>query len=242
MLGLSLAMGVAAAPEFAAQGHGSCSSCHHPPEADAITAGSDGEKSDVPTPQGTAIRVVPCESCHVSLAGTGTPQDPGPGMSSTWHAERGCLTCHDPHETGTPFRLRRVPNPPDASMASRLDAASRLCSSCHSSMLQVQGFGGYVRHPLGVPWPRREERVVTTAASTMGWQGAQSQIVLPLARLQTATGPTEYVIGCTTCHFPHGSANSFSLRWAADQEGDGCGACHRSVVDPDRTDAVAGDP
>lgn len=204
--------------------HGNCSNCHRA----SATSSTGGEAA------GGAIE---CESCHkvalrpVDWAG----RRPG-SETPVAHAGLECVACHDPHgDTG--FRAGGAAG----AAASGLDDASRMCLNCHEGMEQSAGQGGhFVRHPVGIV-PRRG---IVTAGYTMREEatGGLARVSLPLSRRASASGGDEYVVACTTCHFPHASSNAFLLRWSHDEQIEACGGCHSDVIEPAPSRAIAAAP
>jgi len=131
-----------------------------------------------------------------------------------------CLTCHDPHGgDGQTTTLRNRQGLAVLSATATVDEVSRFCIGCHQDMSRFGGMAqAYSRHPIGLP-----ARMVQRSYLP----------VLPLADVHGTVDPSDDVIACTTCHYPHNGPNQYLLRWDRSIEGQVCGLCHIQGRTPD---------
>ena len=108
-----------------------------------------------------------------------------------------CVSCHAPHDQGQPKMLRSISEATNFASGATFDPATKLCLSCHPVAADFRGIGrGYMRHPVGIP--------VTKTGRILD----RSRLP-PLWDVRGTADPSDDVIGCTTCHYPHASKNSF---------------------------------
>ncbi len=233
----SLAQGAAAAASNGAQPHAVCKDCHIAGSPQVATA-----MKPIATSQ-----TRPCIECHSDVL-----HAPGGGQTSSTYfsghmidnglekkiAPLGgkslnrldCLSCHTPHFQGQPKLLRLNTEAEQASHNSgaTYDPATLLCLSCHPVAAETKTTGrGYVRHPIGVP--------VRRAGTT-----PESSQFPPLVDVKGTGNPSDYVIGCTTCHYPHASKNGFLLRWSMAELSNACLQCHPEVAPPSGSETSKG--
>lgn len=134
-----------------------------------------------------------------------------------------CLSCHVAHFQGQPklLRLNSEAAQSNNNGGAMFDPATLLCLSCHPVAAEVKAASRhYVRHPVGIP--------VTKAGRMLDI----SQLP-PLADVKGTPDPSDDVIGCTTCHYPHASKNDFLLRWSIAELSAACLKCHPEVAPSD---------
>ena len=172
-----------------------------------------------------------CVTCHLDVdAGVGRAithfglplgRDPGSdGPKIT------CETCHAPHDSDRPFRLKvpdtRVPDPPGTT----LDPISELCLQCHEFMNFRNATGEYGIHPVGLSLDaQRRERAMAAG--------------LPLIGLEEGGG---VVMSCATCHAVHAADNEDLLRWEYTVNGRPCASCHPHGMTTDITRSASFGP
>jgi predicted CXXCH cytochrome family protein len=97
-----------------------------------------------------------------------------------------------------------------------MDSATQVCLSCHPVAAEFKETGRrYVRHPVGVP-------------VALGKIADRSKLP-PLVDVKGTDDPSDDVIGCTTCHYPHAGKNAFLLRWSLAELSAACLKCHPDV-------------
>jgi predicted CXXCH cytochrome family protein len=223
----ALALGAAAtAPFTGAHPHTVCKNCHI--DGDTQASGS----TSVGPPQKKA-----CVDCHAGVLQAPRGVQAGPAFAQSGHVlDNGlekriaplggnsfdrldCLSCHVPHYQGQAklLRLNRDAAPMNSGKA-KFDPATELCFSCHPVAGEVKGIGThYVRHPVGIP--------VTKPGRILDFSKLP-----PLADVNGTPDPSDDVISCTTCHYPHASTNGFLLRWSIAELPSACLKCHPEVA------------
>ncbi len=168
-----------------------------------------------------------CVSCHPRIfqvqghvIESASAQRLTPPLGGTTLNSLDCLTCHVSHSEVQPKQLRpdrQTATPTNSSIT--FDPATRVCLSCHPLAGEFQGWGrGYVRHPIGIPVKKPGVNLNDSAFP-------------PLVDVKGTPDRSDDVIGCTTCHKFHESANSFLLRWRNRTElAAACLKCHPEVV------------
>ena len=224
-----------AAASTGAHPHTVCNNCHLAGETQGSGSNSTGSPQKracidchaevLQAPRGAQAAVASAPSGHVLDNGLEKRIAPLGGKSFD---RLDCLSCHVPHYQGQPKLLRS--NSDAAQMISGgaiFDPATQLCFSCHQVAAEVKGAGShYMRHPVGIP--------VTKPGRVLNI----SQLP-PLADVKGTPDPSDDVIGCTTCHYPHASPNSFLLRWSVAELSSACLKCHPEVA-PSEPDVLKG--
>jgi len=205
--------------------HRQCKNCHRSSEIQRI-----GSPSSEFAPKNS------CVGCHRETMGSNGGASSAAGYATSGHmsdmvsAEQRsaplggkavgrmeCVSCHAPHDLGQPKLLRSVGEVTNFAVGATFDPATKLCLSCHPIAADFKGAGrGYTRHPVGIP--------VTKPGRILD----RSRLP-PLWDVKGTADPSDDVIGCTTCHYPHASKNSFLLRWSLAEMSSACLQCHPEV-------------
>ena len=205
--------------------HRQCKNCHRSPEIRQI-----GAQSSEFAPKNS------CIGCHSEILGANGGDQTAAGYAASGHmtdavsneqriaplggkamGRMECVSCHMPHDLSQPKLLRSVGEAPNFAGGATFDPATKLCLSCHPVAADFKGIGrGHIRHPVGIP--------VTKPGRILD----RSRLP-PLWDVKGTADPSDDVIGCTTCHYPHASKNSFLLRWSLAEMSSACLQCHPEV-------------
>lgn len=195
-----------------------CAGCHkgiekHLQDASAYQPVAVGKNAR----ENTAL----CMSCHKG------------GKQALWHGSKhsrlkeACLTCHDPHQTGSRYMLRKE--------------EPELCAECHAQ--QVAEGQLPFHHPIA------EGKMVCSDCHNVhgdqrGNLGRETNAEVCYRCHAEKAGPFRFehppvTEDCTTCHRPHGSPNENLLQVEQPLL---CLQCHPGHHDSHRTPIVALDP
>ena len=205
--------------------HRQCRNCHRSSEIQQT-----GSQSSEFAPKNS------CVGCHREILGSNGDASSSAGYATSGHmadaisteqksaplggkamGRMECVSCHAPHDQGQPKLLRSISEATNFAAGATFDPATKLCLSCHPVAADFRGIGrGYMRHPVGIP--------VTKTGRILD----RSRLP-PLWDVRGTADPSDDVIGCTTCHYPHASKNSFLLRWSLAEMSAACLQCHPDV-------------
>lgn len=212
-------------PQAGEYPHRQCRNCHRSREIQQT-----GSQSSEFAPKNS------CVGCHREIWGSNGDASSAAGHATSGHmadtvtteqrsaplggktmGRMECVSCHVPHDQGQPKLLRSISEATSFAGGATFDPATKLCLSCHPVAADFKGIGrGYVRHPVGIP--------VTKPGRILD----RSRLP-PLWDVKGTADPSDDVIGCTTCHYPHASKNSFLLRWSLAEMSAACLQCHPEV-------------
>lgn len=124
---------------------------------------------------------------------------PALSAGGDWHRDGAlvCSDCHTMHNSKGGQPMRYDLDPGNAALLLRAATATEVCLSCHRT-------GGVTIHAPGVTAPSNWDPPGGGFPADLSDPGRQAHALGP-APILPPYGDTPVVLGCTTCHAPHGN-------------------------------------